>query len=165
MKKTILIAFVFLFLSFLFGCKDETRERGIVYRAGLQFEARPDSVLQILDSISLPEEMSLPLATEWSMLYARSADKIGKTMPYVSQMQVAVNYYKDKKRWAELSEAYLYLGRSYVEDRAFDKALQAYNNGLTAALQCKDYNRAGYICSYWGSLYEIDNNYSQAIEV
>lgn len=62
-----------LFLFFLWSCKNETREKQIIRQAEAWFDKAPDSVLHILDSIPLPEEMSPSLATRWSMLYARSA--------------------------------------------------------------------------------------------
>lgn len=106
--------------------------------------------------------MSPSLATRWSMLYARSADKAGKEMPYVSQLKIAFNYYKNKKQLPEAAEAGLYLGRSHVVDKEYTQAMQVYTDALQITLDIKDYNRAGYICSYMGDLYEVDGNYSAA---
>lgn len=165
MKDTITVSLLLLhFLLVWTGCSDVSREHALIECAACSLENAPEQTIAILDSISLPEELNPSLASEWSMLYARAADRTGKQMPYVSQLQVAVNYLRETHRTHELAEAYLYLGRSYVEDKLFEKALQAYQAGLQAALQAKDYNRAGYICSYWGSLYQADDNYQQGIE-
>lgn len=165
MKDTITVSLLLLhFLLVWTGCSDVSREHALIECAACSLENAPEQTIAILDSIPLPEELNPSLASEWSMLYARAADRTGKQMPYVSQLQVAVNYLRETHRTHELAEAYLYLGRSYVEDKLFEKALQAYQAGLQAALQAKDYNRAGYICSYWGSLYEEDGNYQQGIE-
>ena len=151
-----------LFIFFLASCKNEAREKQIIQRAEAWFNRAPDSVLHILDSIPLPEEMSPSLATQWSMLYARSADRVGKEMPYVSQLQIAFNYYKNKKQLPEAAEAGLYLGRSYVMDKEYAHAMQTYTDALEIALDIKDYNRAGYICSYMGDLYRIDEDHVMA---
>lgn len=161
MKYPIAILFSLL-LFFLPSCKNEAREKQIIQRAETWFDTAPDSVLHILDSIPLPEEMTPSLATRWSMLYARAADKAGKEMPYVSQLQIAFKYYKNQKQWPEAAEAGLYLGRSYVVDKEYDQAMQTYTDALEIALEIDDYNRAGYICSYMGDLYEVDGNYAMA---
>lgn len=161
MKYSVAILFS-LVIAFLSGCKDESREKRIIHQAESLFDIAPDSVLLILDSIPLPEELSPSLATQWSMLYARAADKTGKEMPYVSQLQVALSYYKNKKQWPEIAETGLYLGRSYVENKEYEKAMQAYSDALQVSLEIEDYNRAGYICSYMGDLYQVDGDHLTA---
>ena len=37
--------------------------------------------------------------------------------------------------------------------------MRAYSDALEVALAIKNYNRAGYICSYMGDLYELDDRY------
>lgn len=151
-----------LSLHFLSSCKDESRERRIIHQAETLFNTNPDSVLYILNSIPLPEEMTPSLATQWSMLYARSADKTGRRMPYVNQLQIAWAYYKNKKLLPEMAEAGLYLGRSLVENKEYEKAMLTYSDALLVALEIENYNRAGYICSYMGDLYQVDGDYSTA---
>lgn len=148
-------------MSGLVSCVDESREERILARAET---LPPDSALCLLDSISLPEEMSCPLTARWSLLYARSADEAGKRMPYVDPMRIAVDYYRSEKQYPELAEAGLYLGRSYAEDKEYDKAMTAYVDALSVALSIKDYNRAGYICSYMADLYETDGSYQKSAE-
>lgn len=160
--KCYILIILSLSLLGLSSCKDESREKHIIHQAEMRFNTAPDSVLHILDSIPLPEEMTPSLATRWSMLYARSADQIGKEMPYVSQLRVAWTYYKDKKLFPEMAEAGLYLGRSYVENKEYEKAMQIYSDALQVALEIEDYNRAGYICSYMGDLYQVDEDYLTA---
>ena len=64
----------------------------------------------------------------------------------------------------EEAEIGLYLGRSYGEDKEYEKAMRTYSDALKVALAIKDYNRAGYICSYMGDLYEVDLRYILAAE-
>ena len=141
------------------GCQNESEEIRLINQAERLFDAYPDSVITTLDSIPLPEEMSPRLIARWCMLYARAADKIEDEMPYTNQLEIALKYYQKKKMREEEAEIGLYLGRSYVEDKEYEKAMRAYSDALEVALAIKNYNRAGYICSYMGDLYELDDRY------
>lgn len=136
----------------------------MIDRAERLFDVYPDSVITTLDSIPLPEEMSLRLVARWCMLYARAADKIEGDMPYTHQLEIALKYYQKKKMRKEEADLGLYLGRSYVDDHEYEKAMMIYSDALEVALAIKDYNRAGYICSYMGDLYEVDLRYMLAAE-
>lgn len=157
----ILISFMALLVV---GCQNETDETRLIDQAERLFDAYPDSSITVLDSIPLPEEMSPRLVARWCMLYARAADKIEDEMPYTNQLEIALTYYQTKKMREEEAEIGLYLGRSYVEDKQYEKAILAYSDALEVALAIKSYNRAGYISSYMGDLYELDNRYILAAE-
>lgn len=161
-------SFIYILLTSLtflvVGCLNESEEIRLINQAERLFDAYPDSVITTLDSIPLPEEMSPRLIARWCMLYARAADKIEDEMPYTNQLEIALKYYQKKKMREEEAEIGLYLGRSYVEDKEYEKAMRAYSDALKVALAIKDYNRAGYICSYMGDLYEVDLRYILAAE-
>lgn len=161
-------SFIYILLTSLtflvVGCQNESEEIRLINQAERLFDAYPDSVITTLDSIPLPEEMSPCLIARWCMLYARAADKIEDEMPYTNQLEIALKYYQKKKMREEEAEIGLYLGRSYVEDKEYEKAMRAYSDALKVALVIKDYNRAGYICSYMGDLYEVDLRYILAAE-
>lgn len=161
-------SFIYILLTSLtflvVGCQNESEEIRLINQAERLFDAYPDSVITTLDSIPLLEEMSPRLIVRWCMLYARAADKIEDEMPYTNQLEIALKYYQKKKMREEEAEIGLYLGRSYVEDKEYEKAMRAYSDALEVALAIKDYNRAGYICSYMGDLYEVDLRYILAAE-
>lgn len=161
-------SFIYILLTSLtflvVGCQNESEEIRLINQAERLFDAYPDSVITTLDSIPLLEEMSPRLIARWCMLYARAADKIEDEMPYTNQLEIALKYYQKKKMREEEAEIGLYLGRSYVEDKEYEKAMRAYSDALEVALAIKDYNRAGYICSYMGDLYEVDLSYILAAE-
>lgn len=161
-------SFIYILLTSLtflvVGCQNESEEIRLINQAERLFDAYPDSVITTLDSIPLLEEMSPRLIARWCMLYARAADKIEDEMPYTNQLEIALKYYQKKKMREEEAEIGLYLGRSYVEDKEYEKAMRAYSDALEVALAIKDYNRAGYICSYMGDLYAVDLRYILAAE-
>lgn len=156
-------SFIYILLTSLtflvVGCQNESEEIRLINQAERLFDAYPDSVITTLDSIPLPEEMNPRLIARWCMLYARAADKIEDEMPYTNQLEIALKYYQKKKMREEEAEIGLYLGRSYVEDKEYEKAMRAYSDALEVALAIKDYNRAGYICSYMADLYEVDERF------
>lgn len=149
-------SFIYILLTsltfLLVGCQKESEEIRLINQAEHLFDAYPDSVITTLDSIPLPEEMSPRLVARWCMLYARAADKIEDEMPYTNQLEIALKHYQKKKMREEEAEIGLYLGRSYVEDKKYEKAMRAYSDALEVALAIKNYNRAGYICSYMADL-------------
>ena len=161
-------SFIYILLTSLtflvVGCQNESEEIRLINQAERLFDAYPDSVITTLDSIPLLEEMSPRLIARWCMLYARAADKIEDEMPYTNQLEIALKYYQKKKMREEEAEIGLYLGRSYVEDKEYEKAMRAYSDALEVALAIMDYYRAGYICSYMGDLYEVDLRYILAAE-
>lgn len=157
----ILITFIALLVV---GCQNETGETRLMDQAERLFDAYPDSSITVLDSIPLPEEMSPRLVARWCMLYARAADKIEDEMPYTNQLEIALTYYQTKNMREEEAEIGLYLGRSFVEDKQYEKAILAYSDALEVALAIKSYNRAGYISSYMGDLYELDDRFILAAE-
>lgn len=146
------------------GCQDESKEAHLINQAEGLLDTYPDSLIITLDSIFLPEEMSPRLLARWCMLYARAADKIEDEMPYTNQLEIALKYYQKKKMREEEAEIGFYLGRSYLEDKEYEKAMLAYSDALEVALAIKNYNRAGYICSYMGDLYDVDDRFILAAE-
>lgn len=158
MKLLIHILITFMALLVV-GCQNESEETRLIDRAEWFFLAYPDSTISMLDSIPLPEKMSPQQVARWCMLYARAADKIEADMPYTNQLEIALKYYQKKELREEEAEIGLYLGRSYAEDKGYEKAMLAYSDALEVALAVKNYNRAGYIYSYMGDLYELDNRF------
>jgi len=58
----------------------------------------------------------------------------------------------------------LYLGRAYVEDGEYDKAMQIYADALQLAKEHQAYNVAGYICAYMADLYGFRDITSERLE-
>lgn len=153
----LLISLVFT-LSFI-GCKDERDTTYLIDRAESLLKSDPDSSRILLDSISVPDNLSDKLLARWCMLYGEVADTLYTDLPYVQQLRRAQAYYETHGTKQEQAKIGLYLGRSYVEDKENEKAMKVYLRALDIALRCKDYNQAGYICSYMGDLYDFKGDY------
>lgn len=141
------------------GCKDESEATYLISRAESLLKSDPDSTLILLDSIIVPDNLNDKLLARWCMLYGKVADTLYTDLPYVQQLLRARAYYESHGTLQEQAKIGLYLGRSYVEDNENEKAMKVYLQALDVALACKDYNQAGYICSYMGDLYDFDNDY------
>lgn len=162
--RTLLPLFVCFVTGCLFGCRNENAARQIISQAESLFATHPDSTYILLDSISLPENLSDPLLARWCMLYGQAADTLHEEMPYVHQLQRALTYYKKRKAKREEAQIGFYLGRSYVEDKEYEKAADAYLAAIEVATQAKNYNQIGAINSYLGDLYDFKEMFDLAVD-
>ncbi|WP_103982919.1 tetratricopeptide repeat protein [Parabacteroides chinchillae] len=158
--KCIISILLLTLLLFSAGCKDETAAKKIIIQAESLYKSDPDSAYALLNTIELPDLLSEKLLARWCMIYGQVADTLGEEMPYTTQLTRALSYYKKHGTRKQQAEIGLYLGRSYVEDKEYEDAMKAYIPALEMALRAKDYNQAGYICSYMGDLYDLKGTYS-----
>ena len=153
-----------LLLGLLAGCQDGRRESSLIDRAELLFASRPDSSLVLLDSVSLPEELDDRSLVRWCMLYGRVADTLYVDLPLPEPFKQAYAYLKSHGTPHEQARMGLYLGRAYMADKEYERAMKIYKESLQTALRHEDYNQAGYICSYTADLYDYEGNYVFAKE-
>lgn len=161
--KNILYLLFFL-ITFFTGCRNESTERQLINDAEALLETKPDSAYLLLDSITMADNLSDKLLARWCMLYGKAADKVFKDMPYVSQLLRARTWYEKHGTTYEQAQIGLFLGRSYVEDREYMKAMDAYTQALEVAERAKEYNVAGYISSYMGDLYDLKGFFQETLD-
>ncbi|WP_418550476.1 tetratricopeptide repeat protein [Parabacteroides goldsteinii] len=159
-----ILCLLFFSIIFFTGCQNELTERQLINKAETLLEIKPDSAYLLLDSITMADNLSDKLLARWCMLYGKAADKVVKDMPYVSQLLRARAWYKKYGTPYEQAQIGLFLGRSYVEDREYMKAMDAYTQALDVAEKAKEYNVAGYICSYMGDLYELKGFFQETFD-
>lgn len=150
-------------ITFFTSCRNESTERQLINDAEALLISNPDSAYLLLDSITMADNLSDKLLARWCMLYGDVADKLHKDMPYVSQLLRARTWYEKHGTPYQQAQIGLYLGRSYVEDKEYMKAMDAYVQALDIAEKAKEYNVAGYISSYMGDLYEMKGFSSEAL--
>lgn len=155
---------ILLLLGSLVGCADERRESSLIDRAELLFALCPDSSLVLLDSVSLPEELDDRSLVRWCMLYGRVADTLYVDLPLPEPFKQAYVYLKSHGTPHEQARMGLYLGRAYMADKEYERAMKIYKESLQTALRHEDYNQAGYISSYMADLYDYEGNYVFAKE-
>lgn len=158
--------FIFLILLFLLpGCrKYESKESILLDKAEELIKLHPDSTILFLDSIEYPEGLNDRLLAKWCLLYGIAVDKAKEgDVPSVYQLSRALKYYEKHSDLSKSAKIGFYLGRSYVNDKEYEKAMEAYDAALNMAIEVKNYNIAGYISSYMGDLYEINGNFLFAV--
>ena len=146
----------------LTGCRDERAEARLIDRAEAVFATAPDSAHVLLDSIRLPEELSGGSLLRWCELYGRVADTLYVDLPFPEPFRLAYERLRSRGTPRERARMGLYLGRAYVADKEYERAMRIYKESLKTALACGDYNQAGYICSYTADLYDYEGNYPLA---
>lgn len=151
-------------ITFLSSCRNESIERQLINDAEALLITNPDSAYLLLDSITMADNLSDKLLARWCMLYGDVADKLHKDMPYVSQLLRARTWYEKHGTPYQQAQIGLYLGRSYVEDKEYMKAMDTYVQALDIAEKAKEYNVAGYISSYMGDLYEMKGFFQETLD-
>lgn len=154
---------IFLLITFFTSCRDESMEYQLINQAERLLETKPDSAYLLLDSITMADNLSNKLLARWCMLYGKAADKMHEDMPYVSQLLRARTWFEKHGNSSEQAQIGLFLGRSYVEDREYMKAMDAYMQALEVAEKAKKYDLAGYINSYMGDLYTLKGLTKEAL--
>lgn len=124
----------------------------------------PEESLLLLDSIEYPENLNARQNARWCMLKGQVADTIHSPMPYSSQLERAVRYFKREGSPLEQAQALFYLGRAYADEKIYNGAQEMYQEALSLAVKEKDWNLAGYIVSYMGDVYEFKATYDLAEE-
>lgn len=124
----------------------------------------PEESLLLLDSIEYPENLNARQNARWCMLKGQVADTIHSPMPYSSQLERAVRYFKREGNALEQAQALFYLGRAYADEKIYNGAQEMYQEALALALSEKNWNLAGYIVSYMGDVYEFKATYDLAEE-
>lgn len=155
---------LFILILFFASCRNESVERQLIDDAETLLETKPDSAYLLLDSIKMADNLSDKLLARWCMLYGKAADKVYADMPYVSQLLRARAWFEKHGTPYEQAQIGLFLGRSYVEDREYMKAMDAYVQALNVAERAKEYNVAGYICSYMGDLYGLKGFFQETFD-
>lgn len=155
MKLTPLL--ILFFIVGCLSCKRENHIEKLLNEAEALLVTNPDTAYIILNTIDIPYEMNDRLLAEWCMLSGESADKIQEDMPSVSYLLQAQKWYAKNGSPEEQARIGLFLGRSFLQDKEFEKAMDTYMKALDIATDHEIYNQAGYISSYMADLYLFEN--------
>lgn len=158
----LLLSIFIIQIFFYTGCISNKKEHHIINRAEALMKTNLDSTYLLLESIITPDKLDDRLFAHWCMLSGEVADNLHKDMPYTSFLLRAQTWFERYGTVYEQAQIGLYLGRSYVEDKMYDEAMRSYVNALDIALRGKEYNVAGFVCSYMADLYVFKDLSSQA---
>lgn len=160
----VLIPLLLLLLSLVACHPDDPVATRRFEQATRLLPIEPEESLLLLDSIEYPENLNARQNARWCMLKGQVADTIHSPMPYSSQLERAVRYFKREGSAMEQAQALFYLGRAYADEKIYNGAQEMYQEALALALSEKNWNLAGYIVSYMGDVYEFKATYDLAEE-
>lgn len=162
MKSLLHILFLLLFI--IPGCKKENHILPLLQSAERLLPAYADSASVLLDSISAPDEADDETFARWCMLRGKVTDETATGLLPIYQWQRAQEWFTEHGTVEEQARIALYLGRAYVEDGEYDKAMKVYADALQLAKAHQAYNVAGYICAYMADLYGFRNIISECLK-
>lgn len=162
MRKLIYI-FLFPFLL-AFGCQKKDSISPLLQAAEQLLPENADSASILLDSISAPDKLDDESFARWCMLSGRITDETIEGLLPIYQWQRAQEWFTKHGTAEEQARIALYLGRAYVEDGEYDKAMKVYTDALQLAKEHRAYNVAGYICAYMADLYRFRNITSECLK-
>lgn len=149
-----------IILFFIIGCLSCEEDNHIEYlldEADSLLMTNPDSAYILLNTIDIPHKLSDQLLARWCMLNGESSDKIQEDMPSASNLLQAQKWYAKNGSPEEQARIGLFLGRSYIQDKEFELAMDTYMEAFDIATEHKLFNQAGYISSYMADLYLFEN--------
>lgn len=153
-----------LFILTISGCKKENHLVPLLQSAEQLLPTYADSASMLLDSISTPDELDDETFAHWCMLRGKITDETANGLLPIYQWQRAQQWFTQHGTAEEQAQIALYLGRAYVEDGEYDKAMQIYADAIEIAKEHKAYNIAGYICAYMADLYSFRNITSECLK-
>lgn len=160
--KRISLLLLLVALSLSFSCKGEYEQSDVLNKSEALLSTSPDSAYILLNSIIAPGQMNDPSLARWCMLTGKIANEIHEDMPYSDLLVRAQAWYRKHGTAEEQAHIGLFLGRSYAEEKAFEKAMTTYMDALETADKNENYNQAGYISSYIADLYEFKEMSNEA---
>lgn len=149
-------ALLYILLPFILvvpGCKKENNAIPLLQAAEQLLSANADSASILLDNISAPDELNDEDFARWCMLRGKITDETATGLLPIYQWQRTQQWFMQHGTAEEQAQTALYLGRAYVEDGEYDKAMKIYAEVLQLAKEHQAYNVAGYICAYMADLY------------
>lgn len=161
--KALLYAML-LFLLIIPGCKKENHILPLLQTAGQFLPTYADSASLLLDSISDPDGLDDEDFARWCMVSGKVTDETATGLLPLYQWKRAQEWFMQHGTAEERAQVALYLGRAYVEDGEYDKAMQVYADALELAKGHQAYNVAGYICTYMADLYGFRNITSECLK-
>ena len=150
----------------LTGCQDRKGTASILKEAEALMYTRPDSALQMLETISQPEQLVGQEQADYALLLtqARSRNRITATSD--SLIRIATDYYQNSNDNAHKAKAFLYLGDVYMDMQNHVEAMKALKqaeeqvNDAESNVQSLIYSNLAYLNRESGN-YELAWKYYQ----
>lgn len=155
-----------LFMALVAGCAQRERPEVAAALHGAEhlLATDADSAARLLLRLPAPDSLTRPEVARWCMLQGQLADTfLSRPLPAFRHYWRAAQWYAAHGTPDEQARILLYLGRAYLEDGDYERAMTAYAQALAVAEQHGLHNRAGYIHSYMADMYAERAMWNEAI--
>ena len=167
--KQILLCCLLIF-SFT-GCQERKGTASILKEAEALMYTSPDSALQMLETISQPEQLTGKEQADYALLLtqARSRNRITATSD--SLIRIATDYFQDSNDNARKAKAFLYLGDVYMDMQNHIEAMKALKqaeeqvNDAESSVQSLIYSNLAYLNRESGNYELAWKYYQKALDV
>ena len=161
MYKILLVVrclFYFFFSIVCISCNLKSSQQIQIEKMEFLLDLYPDSVYFVLDSLINENDLNEICFAKSCLLVSKAADKTDKRLLSVTDYEKVLCWYIDCGTIDEQGQINYYLGRSYLEDMQYEKAMNAYLHALSLFKKIQDYDSAAYVSSYIADLFEIQND-------
>ena len=154
-----------LALSFT-GCQNKKGTAPILKEAEALMYTRPDSALQMLETISQPEKLTGQEQADYALLLTQTRSRNRITATSDSLIRIATDYFQDSNDNARKAKAFLYLGDVYMDMQNHVEAMKALKqaeevlDNAEASVQSLIYSNLAYL-NRESSNYELAWKYYQ----
>lgn len=161
--KGLLFIFV-IFVLMMFSCtKKESLSHPLLDRAEVLLDSNIDSACILLGTILTPDQLTNSLFVRWCMLSGKVSDRILTPLLPSYQWERAQIWLQANGTVDEQAQVALYLGRAYMEEGEYERAMTLYLETLQYSKVHKLYNISGYICTYIADLYNFRDMQREAL--
>lgn len=122
MKQLVLILCLLVALPFA-GCHHGKNTANILAEAEALVYEYPDSALQLMESISLPEQLTGKEQADYALLLTQTRSRCRITATSDSLIQIAVHYYQQSHDNSRKAQSYLYLADVYMDMQKYTEAI------------------------------------------
>ncbi|MBQ8629745.1 MAG: tetratricopeptide repeat protein [Prevotella sp.] len=157
--KNIAFVSVFFFISLLVGCNSTVSKNQELISVEQLMSERPDSALVILQSIDTLSLKSSADKALYSLLYVQALDKNYIDTQDDTQIQIAVNFYKESEDDYHKMLSYYYLARIYENSKEYSSAITSLLKAEKIAVASENNLYLGLIYRSFSDIYNnIYNN-------
>ena len=164
MKRTLGYILCYLLAFSFIGCQDRKGTAPILKEAEALMYTRPDSALQMLETISQPEQLMGQEQADYALLLTQARSRNRITAISDSLIRIAADYYQDSNDNARKAKAFLYLGDVYMDMQNHIEAMKALKqaeeqvNDAESSVQSLIYSNLAYLNRESGN-YELAKKY------
>ena len=164
MKRTLGYILCYLLAFSFTGCQDRKGTAPILKEAEALMYTRPDSALQMLETISQPEQLMGQEQADYALLLTQARSRNRITAISDSLIRIAADYYQDSNDNARKAKAFLYLGDVYMDMQNHIEAMKAVKqaeeqvNDAESSVQSLIYSNLAYLNRESGN-YELAKKY------